>query len=91
MQTATLNNLRTRVPFLEAWLRAGEEIAITRQGVPVARLVPEAAPPPERARVFDDLAGHFRRQLKATWGDRVFSEEEVAGMEAAERKGQEHA
>jgi len=87
VKTATIRDLRTRFPHLETWLRAGEEIAITKRGRVIARLVPEATPP---SSVFDDLAGHFQRQLRATWGDRVFSAEEVAAMEAAEREGQEH-
>ena len=89
MKTATISDLRTRFPFLEAWLRAGEEIAITKQGVTIARLVPEAAPAPAKGSVFDDLAGHFRRQRRETWGDRVFSAEDVTAMDAAEREGHE--
>ena len=88
MKTATVRDLRTRFPHLETWLKAGEEIAITKRGTTVARLVPEK---PAKSSVFDDLAGHFERQRRETWGDRVFSAEEVAEMEAAEREGQEHA
>lgn len=88
MKTATVRDLRTRFPFLETWLRAGEEITITKRGEPIARLVPEKKE--ANADVFDDLAGHFRRQLRETWGDRVFSAEEVRAMEEAERKGYEH-
>ncbi len=87
MKTATIRDLRTRFPFLETWLRAGEEITITKRGKTVARLVPEKKAQPS---VFDDLAGHFERQRRETWGDRVFSAAEVAAMEAAEREGYEH-
>ena len=87
MKTATVRDLRTRFTFLETWLRAGEEIAITKRGKVVARLVPEQKP---AASVFDDLAGHFERQLRETWGDRVFTAEEVREMEEAEREGYEH-
>ena len=88
MKTATVRDLRTRFPFLETWLRAGEEIAITKRGRTIARLVPEK---PAASRVFDDLKGHFERQRREVWGDRVFSAAEIAEMEAAEREGQEHA
>ncbi len=87
MKTATIRDLRTRFPFLETWLRAGEEIAITKRGETIARLVPEQK---KTASVFDDLAGHFERQLQETWGDRVFSAEEIREMEEEERKGYEH-
>lgn len=86
MKTATIRDLRTRFPFLETWLRAGEEIAITKRGKTVARLVPEAPASAQHASVFDDLAGHFRRQRKEVWGDRVFSAEEVRTMEEAEQE-----
>ncbi len=83
MKTATIRDLRTRFPFLETWLQAGEEIVITKRGKTVARLVPALNPSSARASVFDDLEGHFRRQLKETWGDRVFTADEVRVMDEA--------
>jgi prevent-host-death family protein len=43
MRRATVRDLRNRYTSLLRWIRAGEEIVITRRGKPVARLVPEAA------------------------------------------------
>jgi len=43
MRTATVRDLRNRYTSLLRWIRAGEEIVITRRGKPVARLVPELA------------------------------------------------
>jgi prevent-host-death family protein len=44
MRTATVRDLRNRYLSLLRWIRAGEEIVITRRGKPVARLVPEPDP-----------------------------------------------
>ena len=82
MKTATVRDLRTRFPKLEAWLRNGEEVEITKRGEPVARLVASA-----RAPVRKPVKVDFLKQLKATWGDRVFSAAEVAEMRAAELEG----
>ncbi len=41
MKTATVRDLRNRYTSLLSWLRAGEQIVITRRGRPIARLVPE--------------------------------------------------
>jgi prevent-host-death family protein len=43
MRKATVRDLRNRYTSLLRWIRAGEEIVITRRGKPVARLVPEPA------------------------------------------------
>jgi prevent-host-death family protein len=42
MRRATVRDLRNRYTSLLRWIRAGEEIVITRRGKPVARLVPES-------------------------------------------------
>jgi antitoxin (DNA-binding transcriptional repressor) of toxin-antitoxin stability system len=60
-------------------LADGQEIEITKHGKPVARLSP---PRPEGTRKFD-VEVH-RRWMKETWGDRVFSAEEVREMREAE-------
>lgn len=41
MKTATVRDLRNHYSGLLEWIEAGEEIRITRRGIPVARLVPE--------------------------------------------------
>lgn len=79
MQTLTVRDLRYDFAKVEAWLADGQEIEITKHGKPVARLSP---PRPEAARKFDVEA--HRRRMKETWGDRVFSAEEVREMREAE-------
>jgi len=41
MKTATVRELRNHYSGLLQWIEAGEEIRITRNGKPIARLVPE--------------------------------------------------
>jgi prevent-host-death family protein len=79
MHTLTVRDLRYDFAKVEAWLADGQEIEITKHGKPVARLSP---PRPEGARKFD-LEAH-RRWMKETWGDRVFTAEEVREMREAE-------
>jgi prevent-host-death family protein len=43
LKYASVRDLRNRYTSLLRWIRAGEEIVITRRGQPVARLVPEPA------------------------------------------------
>ena len=79
MHTLTVRDLRYDFAKVEAWLADGQEIEITKHGKPVARLLP---PRPEMARKFD-IDAH-RRWMQETWGDRVFSAEEVREMREAE-------
>jgi antitoxin (DNA-binding transcriptional repressor) of toxin-antitoxin stability system len=83
MKTATVRDLRTRFPHLEIWLRAGEEIRITKRGTTVARLVPADHTNGMRPVV------DFAAQRKAVWGNRVFSAKEVHAMRQAELEGEE--
>ena len=41
MKTATVRQLRNRYTTLLKWIEAGEEVAISRRGIVIARLVPE--------------------------------------------------
>lgn len=79
MQTLTVRDLRYDFGKVEAWLADGEEIEITKHGKPIARLSP---PRPDKVPKFDAEA--HRRWMKETWGDRVFSAEEVKEMREAE-------
>jgi len=82
MRTATIRDLRYDFPKLEAWLRAGEEIEITKHSRPVAHLSPPQAGARRKARKFDPQV-HLAR-LGETWGKRVFSAAEVEQMRAFE-------
>jgi prevent-host-death family protein len=79
MHTLTVRDLRYDFAKIEAWLADGQEIEITKHGKPVARLSP---PRPDVAGKFDAEA--HRLWMKETWGDRVFTAEEVREMREAE-------
>lgn len=84
MKTATVRDLRNRFPRVAAWIAEGEPVEITKSGKLFARLVPPA-PAKSTKLVKPDIMA----QLKATWGDRIFSSKEVAAMRAAELDGEE--
>ncbi len=69
MKTATVRDLRNNFARISAWIRAGQEVAITTRGEILARLVPEAsAKKPKKVR-FD---GEKRmRQLKEICGGKT--------------------
>lgn len=79
MKTLTVRDLRYDFAKVEEWLADGEEIEITKHGNPVAKL----SPPGGRKSPKFDIDAH-RRRLRETWGDRVFSAEEVREMREAE-------
>jgi antitoxin (DNA-binding transcriptional repressor) of toxin-antitoxin stability system len=84
MKTATLRELRNEFPKLEAWLGEGEQICIEKRGQPIAMLTPVAAGTVKKVPMPD-----FMARMKETWGNRVFSEEEVKAMREAELEGEE--
>tara|TARA_R110002049_G_scaffold169969_2_gene336562 strand:- start:1759 stop:2031 length:273 start_codon:yes stop_codon:yes gene_type:complete len=79
MQTLTVRDLRYDFAKVEKWLADGEEIEITKHGKPIAHLT---TPHPKPTPKFD--ADAHRKWMKETWGDRVFSAEEVREMREAE-------
>ena len=82
MKTATLRDLRNDFSKLEAWLGEGEQICIEKRGQPIAMLTPVGAGTVKKVKMPD-----FMARMKETWGDRVFSEEEVRAMREAELEG----
>lgn len=84
MKTVTVRDLRNSFSKLEAWLSEGEDIRIEKRGQPIGVLSawrPDAhapAPKPD-----------FAARRRAIWGDRVFTETEVAAMRADELEGEE--
>lgn len=84
MKTATVRDLRTQFPRLAAWIAEGESVEITKAGKPFAHLVPTTPGKAPKLVKPDILA-----RLKKTWGNRVFSAQEVAAMRAAELEGAE--
>ncbi len=85
MKTATLRDLRNNFSKLESWLAEGETIEICRRGQPVAILTVPSACPTDKITPMPD----FNKRRKEIWGDRFFSEEEIAKMNAFELEGQE--
>ena len=79
MKTATVRDLRYDFPKIEAWLRSGEEIQITKHNKPVARLTP-----PQVAEKPLPALPDFKARRKRIWGDRVFNAQEVEEMRAFE-------
>ena len=84
MKTATVRDLRNNFSMIEAWLREGEEVQIEKRGEPLAVLSPMGKKRKTKVKTPD-----FEARLKAIWGDRVFTEQEVAQMRAYELDGEE--
>ena len=72
MKTASVRDLRYDFPKVEAWLKAGEEIQITKRNKVIGKLMPEAKQVP---RVLPPLPD-FEARLKRIWGDRVYTQAE---------------
>ncbi len=70
--------------MLEAWLAEGEEICIEKRGQPIGIL---SAWRPDAEK--DPAKPDFAARRRAIWGNRIFSESEVAAMRAAELEGEE--
>lgn len=81
MKTATVRELRNEFPRIEAWVHEGESINISKRGKVIATLVPAlgASITQPRPPKVDIMA-----RLRETWGERVFTMEQVAAMRADE-------
>lgn len=80
MKTITVRDLRYDFPKVEAMLRLGEEILITKHNKPLATLL-KSKPPVKKAK---PALPDFAARRKKIWGDRVFSAQEVEEMRAFE-------
>jgi antitoxin (DNA-binding transcriptional repressor) of toxin-antitoxin stability system len=81
MKTATVRDLRYDFPKIEAWLRAGQEIQITKRSKPLGRILPESKA--AKKKPMPPLPD-FKARLQRIWGDRVFTRAEVEEMRAFE-------
>ena len=79
MKTATIRDLRYDFPKIEAWLKGGQEVLITKHAKPLARIVQDRARKPARAPLPD-----YRARVRLIWGDRVFTAAEVKEMRTFE-------
>jgi len=84
MKTANIADLRNNFRVIASWISDGESVEIKKRGHPFATLIPSA-----QAEVKAMPRIDFARRLKKIWGDRVFSDQEVAEMRAAELEGEE--
>lgn len=72
MKKASVRDLRYDFPKVEAWLKAGEVIQITKRNKVIGKLTPEVK---EEPRVLPPLPD-FEARLKRIWGDRVYTQAE---------------
>lgn len=84
MRTVSLRDLRNNFSKLETWLGEGEQIQIEKRGQPIAMLTGLGG-----AGLAKLIKPDFAAQRKAIWGDRIFTDEEVAAMRADELEGEE--
>jgi antitoxin (DNA-binding transcriptional repressor) of toxin-antitoxin stability system len=75
MKTATIRDLRLTFPKVEAWLASGETVRLTKRGRPIARIVPDTTATGRKLVKTD-----FAKQLKETWGNKVFTNAEIQAM-----------
>lgn len=80
-KTATVRELRNDFPRIEAWVHEGESVNISKRGKVIATLVPAACLSLDRKALpkVDIMA-----RLRETWGERVFTMEQVEMMRAEE-------
>jgi antitoxin (DNA-binding transcriptional repressor) of toxin-antitoxin stability system len=84
MRTITIRDLRQRWPEAEAALQAEDEIIVTRDSRPVAKLVRVTQAEAKRPRWTPD---EHRRWIKKVFGNRVFpSSDEPLAAARADRK-----
>ena len=84
MKTANIADLRNNFQLIASWISDGESVEIKKRGHPFAILIPSAR---AEARTMPKI--DFAGRLKRIWGDRVFSDQEVAEMRRAELEGEE--
>ncbi len=84
MKTANIADLRNNFRSIAAWISDGESVEIRKRGQHFATLVPSARAKPVALPKID-----FAGRLKKIWGDRVFSDQEIAEMRMAELEGEE--
>lgn len=84
MKTANIADLRNNFRAIAAWISDGESVEIKKRGQHFATLIP-SGPKKSKGMPKIDFAG----RLKKIWGDRVFSDQEIAAMRAAELDGEE--
>ena len=83
MKTANVADLRNNFRSIAVWISDGESVEIRKRGKHFATLVPSGHAKPSAMPKID-----FAGRLKKIWGDRVFSDQEIAEMKMAELEGE---
>ena len=84
MKTITIRDLRQRWPEAEAALQVEDEILITRDSKPVAKLVRIAEQPPKRKRWNPE---EHKKWIKKVYGNKIFpNSDEQLSKARADRK-----
>jgi antitoxin (DNA-binding transcriptional repressor) of toxin-antitoxin stability system len=84
MKSANIADLRNNFRLIASWISDGESVEIKKRGHHFATLIPSAK---AIARPMPKI--DFDGRLKKIWGNRVFSDQEVAEMRLAELEGEE--
>ena len=84
MKTANIADLRNNFRLIASWIADGESVEIKKRGQHFATLIPSARAESRPMPKID-----FTGRLKKIWGDRVFTDQEVAEMRTAELDGEE--
>ena len=84
MKTANIADLRNNFRLIASWISDGETVEIKKRGQHFATLIPSVRNSKKAMPKID-----FSGRLKKIWGDRVFSDQEVAEMRMAELDGEE--
>jgi antitoxin (DNA-binding transcriptional repressor) of toxin-antitoxin stability system len=72
MKTASVRDLRYDFPKVEAWLKAGEEVRITKRNKVIGKLCPDSLGEPTAPSALPDFAARRKRIS----GDRVYTSAE---------------
>jgi prevent-host-death family protein len=79
MKTISMRELLHHSAEVLRVVERGGTVRLTKRGRPVARLIPEPEPTGRQVVKVD-----FREQLRATWGDKAFSQAQISAMREAE-------
>lgn len=74
MKTTTVRDLKHGFSKVESWVRHGEEVEVTKRGLPVFKIVPIRKSTRRIPKI------DFHGMLKEIWGDHVFDDEAVQQM-----------
>jgi antitoxin (DNA-binding transcriptional repressor) of toxin-antitoxin stability system len=92
MKTATVRELRNNFAQVSRWLEAGEQVEITKRGIPYAKVeltaAPQKAPKKVSQMMLKERRTFFRKRfgaehtkwMKQVYGDKVFKDNMIITM-----------